>query len=429
MFYQQNDRQAAACTKTTWISDVIVFCSYRLLTGHARNVANLFNRAIYCSKHWMWLDFDIKSFRLCVYTLFIRLSITLRYRVSTDILTVYRMAFEHRCHAAFVIWSMLLFCVTLADESSNLSKLMCLNGKIQQATEMPSDLPQALSLARNYKVHFKYADLIHFAFSWSSVTLMFFRMRRQRSRNRTTRMCWLFTKNSWALMRRFTSKMDYSIQKVSHNDQQQYSECLDGECSKVNTNASHSIYNVSDHLRTLLKNDASTMQQILGGLLNLNFSNTRTNGNITWVDGIETVSWYGCINETEKTPGVEIGVKFVGKLSKLKSYSKYENPVVASVSIIVYKGIMLSCKSQKHAMLSRQLDCSKEHHLHWKALIQCRWIGIHQAGTQSWCCQGTCPTLFHILCLASTRSILFQHDCFQVTVHSSRPFPNSNWVC
>lgn len=92
-------------------------------------------------------------------------------------------------------------------------------------------------------------------------------------------------------------------------------------------------------MRSLLKNDALSMNMILSGLLNLTYSDTRIISNITWVDGVKAVSWYGCINQTDKEPGAEIRIRYTGTKSNLKPYaSGLENPIIASLHIIVYKG-------------------------------------------------------------------------------------------
>jgi hypothetical protein len=116
---------------------------------------------------------------------------------------------------------------------------------------------------------------------------------------------------------------------------------LDGECSKIDPKMAHSVYNISDYLRTLLKNDATNLAQIFDGLYNIKYNNSGVNLDPVWVDGVKAVAWYGCINQTKTLPGVQIGVTFTGKQSEFKSYSNYENPVVASVTLTVYKGELL----------------------------------------------------------------------------------------
>jgi hypothetical protein len=91
-------------------------------------------------------------------------------------------------------------------------------------------------------------------------------------------------------------------------------------------------------MRTQLKTDALNAAHFFGSLLTLPYNNTRLNPNIQWVDGVKVVTWYGCMNQTNSTPGIEIRVKYTGDRSNLKPYSKYENPVVASVQMLVYKG-------------------------------------------------------------------------------------------
>lgn len=118
-------------------------------------------------------------------------------------------------------------------------------------------------------------------------------------------------------------------------------------CSVVDTKTPfHDTYNFSSTLRLKLKNDAANMNEILRGIAGIDYKKEGSRRLVTdWsllVDGVRTISWIGCINQTEKDNAIQIVVSFAGSKTPQTSYSEYPNPKVASVRIIVFKGIHIS---------------------------------------------------------------------------------------
>ena len=108
-------------------------------------------------------------------------------------------------------------------------------------------------------------------------------------------------------------------------------------CSHVHVDDLQSVYNLSSEIRDRLRINGTSIAEIVKSLGTFDghyFSNS------SWLDGMNTVPWIACVNESGQQPALEVQVNFVGVgKASLPSYANISRPFVASVRLIAYKSM------------------------------------------------------------------------------------------
>ncbi|KAI6195459.1 hypothetical protein M3Y96_01233600 [Aphelenchoides besseyi] len=204
------------------------------------------------------------------------------------------------------IWVLTTLFVFFAVSVHSTPPIHCLNDTLHQTAE---PWPK-LSLPLNYKVVVRFTDLIQSTTAKITET------------NYTSGL--VITKEQLGIKKTFIKRRE-SLIRYQGDD-----------CSVANLTDLNNIYGLSDDLRQLFNNSATNLGEILSGMIAAQYDGSHAIGT-QWIDGVDTASWLGCVNQTDKRPAIEVDVQFLGDTqTSLKPYANVSRPLVASIRLSTF---------------------------------------------------------------------------------------------